>query len=58
MAAAARRVVVVTDSSKFGRRGFNLVLPMNKIDTIITDSGISEEESQALAQTSTQIVIV
>lgn len=30
MAAAAQRVVVVTDSTKFGRRGYNLVLPMEK----------------------------
>lgn len=58
MAEAARRVVVVTDSSKFGRRGFNLVLPMDKIDTIITDNGISEEESLALAQTKANVVIV
>ncbi|MFZ4832424.1 DeoR/GlpR family DNA-binding transcription regulator [Rouxiella sp. Mn2063] len=58
MAQAARQVVVVTDSSKFGRRGFNLVLPMDKIDTIITDSGINEEESQALAKTAANVMIV
>lgn len=58
MAKAARKVVVVTDSSKFGRRGFNLVLPMDKIDTIITDNGISEEESLALAQTKADVIIV
>lgn len=58
MAKAARKVVVVTDSSKFGRRSFNLVLPMDKIDTIITDSGIGEEESLALAQTKASVIIV
>jgi len=58
MAEAARQVVVVTDSSKFGRRGFNLVLPMEKIDTIITDAGISEEASEALAHTKANVVVV
>jgi DeoR family galactitol utilization operon repressor len=58
MADAAQRVVVVTDSTKFGRRGYNLVLPMEKIDTIITDSAISDDVQQALQQTSTEIIVV
>lgn len=58
MADAAQRVVVVTDSTKFGRRGYNLVLPMEKIDTIITDSGISNDVQKALVQTSTEIIVV
>lgn len=58
MADAAQRVVVVTDSTKFGRRGYNLVLPMEKIDAIITDTDISEEAQQALKQTSTDLILV
>jgi len=58
MAGAAQRVVVVTDSSKFGRRGYNLVLPMEKIDTIVTDTGISEEAQLALKETSTTLILV
>jgi len=58
MAEAAQHVVVVTDSTKFGRRGYNLVLPMEKIDTIITDAGISNNVLQALQQTSTEIIVV
>ena len=58
MAGAAQRVVVVTDSSKFGRRGYNLVLPMEKIDTIVTDTGISEEAKLALKETSTTLILV
>lgn len=38
MAAAAQKVVVLTDASKFSRKGFNVVLPIEKIDVIITDS--------------------
>lgn len=58
MAEAAQRVVVVTDSTKFGRRGYNLVLPMDKIDAIITDTDIGEEAQQALKQTSTDLILV
>lgn len=46
MAAASRQVVVVTDSSKFGRKGFNQVLSLDKIDTVITDE---EAPAEALA---------
>lgn len=58
MAAAAQRVVVVTDSTKFGRRGYNLVLPIEKIDTIITDTDIRDEALQALRQTSADLMLV
>ncbi|PKE32910.1 transcriptional regulator [Rahnella sp. AA] len=58
MAAAAQQVVVVTDSTKFGRRGYNLVLPMDKIDTIITDTDIRDEALQALRQTSANLMLV
>lgn len=43
MAAAAHKVVAVLDASKFNRRGFNQVLPMDKINCVITDDGISSE---------------
>lgn len=58
MAGVAQRVIAVTDSSKFGRRGYNLVLPMEKIDTIITDSGLSDEAHKALKQTTTELILV
>lgn len=46
MAAASKQVVVITDSSKFGRKGFNQVLSLDKIDTVITDN---EAPAEALA---------
>lgn len=46
MAAASTQVVVVTDSSKFGRKGFNQVLSLDKIDIVITDG---EAPAEALA---------
>lgn len=42
MVTAANKVIAVLDSSKFNRRGFNQVLPIEKIDIIITDDAVSE----------------
>ena len=47
MAAAAHKVVAVVDASKFNRRGFNQVLPMEKIDVVITDDSISDKDRSA-----------
>ncbi|MFZ1871435.1 MAG: DeoR/GlpR family DNA-binding transcription regulator [Chania sp.] len=58
MAQAAKRVVAVVDSTKFGRRGFNLVLPMSKIDIIITDTGINNDDHKALSQAKPELIIV
>ena len=41
MVTAANKVIAVLDSSKFNRRGFNQVLPIEKIDIIITDDAVS-----------------
>ncbi|MCA1179497.1 MULTISPECIES: DeoR/GlpR family DNA-binding transcription regulator [unclassified Pantoea] len=47
MAAASKQVVVLTDSSKFGRKGFNQVLSLDKIHTVITDE---DAPAEALAE--------
>ncbi len=38
--AANEQINAVLDSSKFNRRGFNQVLPIEKIDIIITDDAV------------------
>ncbi|WES67845.1 DeoR/GlpR family DNA-binding transcription regulator [Superficieibacter sp. HKU1] len=58
MAAAAHKVVAVLDATKFNRRGFNQVLPMKKIDCVITDESISAEDRQALEQTHVELKVV
>ncbi|AJR00325.1 Galactitol utilization operon repressor [Enterobacteriaceae bacterium bta3-1] len=58
MAQAAKEVIAVVDSTKFNRRGFNLVLPMKKIDCVITDSDISDSDKKALLETGTELVVV
>ena len=46
MANAARQVIAVLDSSKFGRNGINIVLPLNKLSTIITDTDVDNSYKQ------------
>lgn len=58
MAKCAQRIVATIDSSKFGRRGFNLVLPISQLDTIITDDGISDHDKQAFESTNVKLLIV
>lgn len=43
MANASAKVVGVVDSTKFNRNGFNLVLPMSKLNLLITDSNLPEK---------------
>jgi DeoR family transcriptional regulator of aga operon len=42
MAARARRVVVVADSSKLGRRAFAQICPLSGVDLLVTDAGVSD----------------
>ena len=41
MIKSAQKVIVLADSSKFGKRGFGKICELNAIDTIITDSEVS-----------------
>ncbi|HCM9515949.1 DeoR/GlpR family DNA-binding transcription regulator [Enterobacter kobei] len=58
MAAAAHKVIAVLDASKFNRRGFNQVLPMEKIDCVITDDGIGKHDKDLLSKTGTEVITV
>ncbi|POP44084.1 transcriptional regulator [Superficieibacter electus] len=58
MAAAAHKVVAVLDATKFNRRGFNQVLPMEKIDCVITDESISAQDRLALENTHVELKVV
>ena len=56
MAEQADEVVVVSDSSKFGKPGFARILPFNEIDTLITDQGLSEEFKTILTNARVRIL--
>lgn len=57
MVTAANKVIAVLDSSKFNRR-VNQVLPIEKIDIIITDDAVSEVDKLALQKTRVKLITV
>ena len=58
MCEIANEVIVVTDSSKFGRRGSHIVRRFSEINTLVTDSGIPEHYVDELTQAGVNICIV
>lgn len=55
---AARRTVVYADSSKFGRASLVRVCPIEEVDCIITDRGLSEEQKNAFMERGANLIIV
>ncbi|MCF7937214.1 MAG: DeoR/GlpR family DNA-binding transcription regulator [Spirochaetales bacterium] len=58
MARQAEHTVLVADSSKYNRRGFAKVLPLNAVDKIITDTDFSETDAGELESEEIQVVRV
>ena len=58
IAARADKIVVVTDSSKFAKSAFASIRPVNEIDILITDKGISKETVNAMMDAGVEVVIV
>ncbi|MCI5763835.1 DNA-binding transcriptional repressor [Actinobacillus porcinus] len=57
MCHAAREIIVLTDSTKFNRRSPNIVCPLEKITTVITDCNIKDEIHQALIAKGIKVII-
>ena len=58
MIKAAQQVIVVTDSSKFGLRGFSRICGVDKIDTLITDSGAPEAMIRQIEESGVAVSVV
>jgi DeoR family transcriptional regulator of aga operon len=58
MIAVSQRVIVLTDSSKFGKRGFGRICGLQEIDQIVTDRGISEYYVKALQDMGIEVTVV
>jgi len=58
MAEAARRTIVVCDSSKFGRRSLSLILPTTAVHETITDRSISKKDLKALREARIDVTLV
>lgn len=58
MLRSARQVILLADSSKWGRSGFIKVAPLSEVDTIITDEGLPAETRAAVERLGIELVIV
>jgi len=58
MAEVSREVVVMVESQKIGRKMPNLELTWQQIDVLITDTGLSEQDKQAILAYSIEVICV
>lgn len=58
MIEASLRTIILADSSKFGRRGFGKICNLDRVDVIITDSGISKSMAQSIEEVGIELIIV
>jgi DeoR family fructose operon transcriptional repressor len=57
MVSAARRVIVLTDSRKFGVESLVRFCRLDQVDAVVTDSGISDADANALESLDIDVVI-
>ncbi len=57
MMKSASQAIVLADSSKFGQRGFGRICPLEDIDVIITDSGISDSMKKIIEDAGVDLII-
>lgn len=58
MIAAAKRLVVVADHTKVGRVSLTRVAPLSKIDVLVTDDGIPQEDRNAIEKAGVCVEVV
>lgn len=53
----SEEVILVSDSSKFSKTGLAFICSFDKIDKLVTDDGITDEQINALKQHNVEIII-
>jgi len=54
----ARKVVVLTDASKFGRVSLHRIARLDQVHVVITDAGISSEYHEGLQRLGIEVIVV
>jgi DeoR family transcriptional regulator of aga operon len=57
MIGISKEVIVLADSSKFQKRGFAFIAPVNKINTVVTDKGVFPEHKNRLENLGVKVVV-
>jgi len=55
---ASKEVIIVTDSNKFKRKSFAHIAPITKVNMIVTDSKIPEDELKNLQSLGIKVILV
>ena len=58
MIEASKEVIIVTDSSKFKRKSFAHIAPITKVNLVVTDSKIPEDEFKNLQNAGIKVILV
>ncbi len=58
MVERAKKVIVLSDSSKFGRVSLHRIVQLERVHTLITDAGISNEYRDGLQRLGIELIIV
>ncbi len=53
----AKKIIVVTDSSKFLKRSLAVIAPVSKVDILITDAGITPKDQKEMEDAGVQVII-
>ena len=54
---AAEQLIIVADSTKFGHTSLALSCDLTEIDTLVTDSDVTDEWKQRLATADVKLII-
>jgi DeoR family transcriptional regulator of aga operon len=54
---ASLKTIILADSSKFGKRGFGRICSLDKVDIIVTDSGITDAMSKIIENFGIKLII-
>lgn len=57
MLKVAQKVIILADSSKFGRRGFGRICSLEKVDTLVTDSGIDTRFKSQMEELGIKVIV-
>lgn len=57
MIQASQITVIMADSSKFGQRGLGRICPLDHVQYIVTDSGVSSEIVEKVEETGVKVII-
>jgi DeoR family transcriptional regulator of aga operon len=57
MVERAKKIIVLTDASKFGRVSLHRIVQLNRIHTVVTDAGISNEYRDGLLEAGIELLI-